>query len=90
MIGFKFTKITEINYKEKVSWSFRSLGSGSLYKRGDSRSFPRIEDLTYSYLPNQCVIVTSHLMVSNTKILSLNHLAMARTSHLVLAIQGDP
>ena len=67
-----------------------SLGLGSLYKRADFGSFPRIGDLTYSYLPNQCVIVTSHLMVSNTKVLSLNHLAMTRTSHLALPIQGDP
>ena len=60
MIGFKFTKITEINYKEKVSWSFRSLGSGFLYKMGDSGSFPRIGDLTYSYFSNRCVTVASH------------------------------
>ena len=60
MIGFKFTKITEINYKEKVSWSFRSLGSGSLYKREDFEYFPRIGDLTYSYPPNRCVTAASH------------------------------
>ena len=60
-VGFKLPKnSTDINYKENVSWSFKSLGSGFLYKMGDSRSFPRIRDLTYSYLPNWCVTVTSH------------------------------
>lgn len=30
-------KVTEITYKKKnASWSFRSLGSGSLYKKKDS------------------------------------------------------
>ena len=61
MVGFKLTKkiVTEFNYKEKVSWSFRSLGSGSLYKMGDSGSFPRIGDLTYSYPLNRCVTAAS-------------------------------
>ena len=55
-VGFKLPKnSTEINYKENVSWSFKSLGSGFLYKMGDSESFPCIGDLNYSYFPNQCV-----------------------------------
>ena len=58
MIGFKFTKITEINYKEKVSWSFRSLGSSSLGKGGDSRSFPCVGDnnIKDGYLSNRFYI----------------------------------
>ena len=60
-VDIKLNKITnKINYKEKVSWSFKSLGSGSLGKMGDSESFPRIRDLTYSYLPNRCVTIASH------------------------------
>ena len=36
-VDFKLSKIAiEVNYKENVSWSFRSLGSGSLGKGGDS------------------------------------------------------
>ena len=48
--------ITDFNYKEKVSWSFGSLGSGSLDKIGDSGSFPRVGDnnIKNGYLPNQC------------------------------------
>ena len=44
----------EVNYKEKVSWSFRSLGSGSLGKEGDSGSSPRVGDnnIKDGYLPN--------------------------------------
>ena len=34
-VGFKLTKIvTDFNYKEKCLLEFRSLGSGSLYKKG--------------------------------------------------------
>ena len=49
---------SEVNYKEKVSWSFRSLGSGSLGKGGDSGSSPCIGDnnLKDGYLPNQFCI----------------------------------
>ena len=44
-IDFKLSKkISEINYKEKVSWSSRSLGSGSLSKGGDSKSSPCVGD----------------------------------------------
>ena len=58
--SFKLTKLViDFNYKEKVSWSFKSLGSGSFYKKGDSGSFPCIRDLTYSYPPNRCVIAIS-------------------------------
>ena len=48
----------EVNYKEKISWSFRSLGSGSLGKRGDSGSSPRIGDnnIKYGYLSNRFCI----------------------------------
>ena len=61
-VGFKLTKkiVTNTNYKEKASWIFRSLGLCSLYKREDSRSFPRIRNLTYSYHPNRCVTNASH------------------------------
>ena len=50
---FKIIIVINFNYKEKVSWTSRSLGSGSLYKRGAFGSFPRIGDLTYSYFPNR-------------------------------------
>ena len=45
----------EVNYKEKVSWSFRSLGSGSLGKEGDSESSPRVGDnnIKDGYLSNR-------------------------------------
>ena len=61
-VDFKLNKniVSKFNYKEKVSWSFKSLGSGSLGKMGDSESFPRIGDLTYSYPLNQCVTAASH------------------------------
>ena len=59
-IDFKLSKkiISEVNYKEKVSWSFRSLGSGSLSKGGDSGSSPRVWDnnIKDGYLPNQFCI----------------------------------
>ena len=56
--------VTGINYKEKVSWSFRLLGSGSLYKRGDSGSFPRIGDnnIKNGYLSNRCVFSNQDLI----------------------------
>ena len=49
--------VTEINFKEKVSWSFRSLGSGSLGKGGDFGYFPHVGDnnIQNGYLLNQCV-----------------------------------
>ena len=72
-----------------VSWSFRSLGSSPLYKRGDSGSFPRIGDLTYSYPPNG-VLQLLPINGFNAKSLSLMHLVIAHTSHLVFVIQGDP
>ena len=56
---FKLSKIiSEINYKEKVSWSFRSLGSGSLGKWGDFESSPRVGDnnIKDGYLPNRFYI----------------------------------
>ena len=48
----------EVNYKENVPWSFRSLGSGSLVKGGDSGSSPRIGDnnIKDGYLPNRFCI----------------------------------
>ena len=59
-IDFKLRKDTviEVNYKEKVPWSFKSLGLGSLGKGGDSRSFPRIGDsnIKDGYLPNHFCI----------------------------------
>ena len=56
---FKLSKIiSEINYKEKVSWSFRSLGSGSLDKGGDSGSSHHIGDnnIKDGYFPNRFYI----------------------------------
>ena len=58
-INFKLSKnISDINYKENVSWSFRSLGSGSLGKEGDSGSSPRVGDnnIKDGYLPNRFYI----------------------------------
>ena len=58
-VDFKLSKIAiEVNYKENVSWSFRSLGSGSLGKGGDSGSSPRIGDnnIKDGYLPNRFCI----------------------------------
>ena len=58
-IDFKLREtICEINYKEKVSWRCRSLGSGSLGKGGDSGSSPRIWDnnIKDGYLPNRFYI----------------------------------
>ena len=48
----------EVNYKENVPWSFRSLGLGSLGKGGDSGSSPRIGDnnVNDGYLPNRFCI----------------------------------
>ena len=56
--------VTEINYKEKFSWSFRSLGSDSLDKRGDSRSFPPVGDnsIKNGYLSNRCVFDNQDLI----------------------------
>ena len=50
--------VIEVNYKENVSWSFRSLGSGSLGKGGDSGSSPRIGDnnIKDGYFLNQFCI----------------------------------
>ena len=50
--------VIEVNYKENVSWSFRSLGSGSLGKGGDSGSSPRIGDnnIKDGYLLNRFCI----------------------------------
>ena len=43
---------------KKVSWSFRSLGLGSLGKWGDSGSSPRVKDnnIKDGHLPNQFCI----------------------------------
>ena len=45
----------KLTTKEKVSWSFRSLGSGSLGKEGDSESSPRVGDnnIKDGYLSNR-------------------------------------
>ena len=50
--------VIEVNYKENVSWNFRSLGSGFLGKWGDSRSSPHIRDnnIKNGYLPNRFCI----------------------------------
>ena len=58
-VGFKLTKNSNWNnYKEKVSWNFKSLGSGPLGKGGDSGSFPRVgeNNINYGYLPNRIFI----------------------------------
>ena len=57
---------------------------------GSFGSFPPFRELTYSQFSNRCGTDASPLMGSNTKSLSLMHLAMVRASHLAFAIQGDP
>ena len=50
--------LTEINYKERGFLEFQVISSGSLCKRGDSGSFPRVgeNNINYGYLPNQIFI----------------------------------
>ena len=75
-----------------VSWSFRSLTSGSLYKKGDSDHLNLFLALgIYHIVISRTDVVHMHPINGfNTKSLTLNHFAMVHTSHLVLAIQGDP
>ena len=62
MVGFKLTKNS--NYKEKVSWSFRLLGSGSLDKRGRFQIFSSRWDnnIKNGYLPNRCAFSNQDLI----------------------------
>ena len=82
-----------ITYKEKCFLEFLDHWGQVPNTKIEFRSlesFPRIGELTYSYFSNRCGIDASLFMESNTKSLSLIHLAMARASHLAFAIQGDP
>ena len=85
--------VTDFNYKEKCFLEFQITRLRFLVQKGEFRSlvsFPRIRELTYSQFFNRCGTDASPLMGSNTKSLSLIHLAMARASPLAFAIQGDP
>ena len=95
MFGFKLTKkkVMGITYKEKLFLEFQVHCGQAPHTKTELRllkSFSRIGDLTYSYFPNRYSTDASLFMDSNTNSLLLNHLAMVHTSHLVLAIQGDP
>ena len=75
--------------KKNIPWRFRFTGEVPRAKT-ELRSFgsyPRIRELTYSQFSNRCCTETPSIRF--TLILSLMHLAMAHTSHLALAIQGD-
>ena len=77
--------------KKNIPWRFRFTGEVPYAKTKlwSFGSFPRIRELTYSQFFNRCGTDASPLMGSNTKSLSLMHLAMPHTYHLALAIQGD-
>ena len=82
-----------ITYEEKRSLEFQDHWGQAPYAKTELQSlesFLRIGYLTYSYFSNRCGIDASPFMDSNTKSLSLIHLAVARASHLAFAIQGDP